>query len=63
MARVVVTGLGAVAPNGIGVEQFWDNLCHGRDSIRHFRQHFTRHINRLNHFWQLAGVDACRLDD
>jgi len=33
MARVVVTGLGAVAPNGIGVEQFWDNLTHGVSGV------------------------------
>jgi 3-oxoacyl-[acyl-carrier-protein] synthase II len=33
MARVVVTGLGAVAPNGIGVEQFWDNIVHGVSGI------------------------------
>ena len=33
MARVVVTGLGAVAPNGIGVERFWDNLIHGVSGI------------------------------
>ena len=33
MARVVVTGLGAVAPNGIGVEPFWDNLIHGVSGV------------------------------
>jgi len=33
MARVVVTGLGAVAPNGIGVEQFWDNLTRGVSGV------------------------------
>jgi len=33
MVRVVVTGLGAVAPNGIGVEPFWDNLVHGVSGI------------------------------
>ncbi len=33
MARVVVTGLGAVAPNGIGVERFWDNLTHGVSGV------------------------------
>jgi len=33
MARVVITGLGAVAPNGIGVERFWDNLIHGVSGI------------------------------
>ena len=33
MTRVVITGLGAVAPNGIGVEQFWDNIVHGVSGI------------------------------
>jgi 3-oxoacyl-[acyl-carrier-protein] synthase II len=33
MVRVVVTGLGAVAPNGIGVEPFWNNLVHGVSGI------------------------------
>ena len=33
MVRVVVTGLGAVAPNGIGVEQFWDNLTRGVSGV------------------------------
>ena len=31
--RVVVTGLGAVTPLGIGVEQTWRNLCEGRSGI------------------------------
>jgi 3-oxoacyl-[acyl-carrier-protein] synthase II len=33
MVRVVVTGLGAVAPNGIGVEPFWNNLIGGVSGI------------------------------
>jgi 3-oxoacyl-[acyl-carrier-protein] synthase II len=33
MVRVVVTGLGAVAPNGIGVEPFWDNLTRGFSGV------------------------------
>lgn len=31
--RVVVTGLGAVAPNGIGKEAFWKSLIEGRSGI------------------------------
>ena len=27
--RVVITGLGAVSPNGIGKEKFWQNTCNG----------------------------------
>jgi 3-oxoacyl-[acyl-carrier-protein] synthase II len=33
MTRVVVTGLGAVAPNGIGIDQFWDNLVRGVSGV------------------------------
>ncbi len=33
MRRVVVTGLGAVAPNGIGVEPFWQSLIGGVSGI------------------------------
>lgn len=32
--RVVVTGLGAVTPFGIGVDAFWDGLCTGRSTAR-----------------------------
>lgn len=32
--RVVITGMGVVAPNGIGVESFWNSLVHGRSGVR-----------------------------
>jgi 3-oxoacyl-[acyl-carrier-protein] synthase II len=32
--RVVITGMGIVAPNGIGIDNFWDSLVHGRSAIR-----------------------------
>lgn len=32
--RVVVTGLGVVAPNGIGQDAFWDTLIRGQSAIR-----------------------------
>ena len=32
--RVVITGLGVVAPNGIGKEAFWDACISGRSGIR-----------------------------
>ncbi len=31
--RVVVTGLGIVAPNGIGLDAFWDSLIHCKSGI------------------------------
>lgn len=36
--RVVVTGMGVVAPNGIGIENFWDSLVHGRSGIKRVSQ-------------------------
>ncbi len=32
--RVVITGMGVVAPNGIGIQNFWDSLVHGRSAVR-----------------------------
>jgi 3-oxoacyl-[acyl-carrier-protein] synthase II len=32
--RVVITGMGVVAPNGIGIENFWDSLVNGRSGVR-----------------------------
>jgi 3-oxoacyl-(acyl-carrier-protein) synthase len=32
--RVVITGLGVVAPNGIGKEDFWQACISGRSGIR-----------------------------
>jgi 3-oxoacyl-[acyl-carrier-protein] synthase II len=31
--RIVVTGLGAIAPNGVGKDAFWDGLIKGRSGI------------------------------
>ncbi len=32
--KVVVTGLGLVTPNGIGVKDFWDNIINGRSFFK-----------------------------
>jgi 3-oxoacyl-[acyl-carrier-protein] synthase II len=32
--RVVITGIGVIAPNGIGVDNFWSSLVHGRSGIK-----------------------------
>ncbi|MCA9832960.1 MAG: beta-ketoacyl-ACP synthase II [Thermomicrobiales bacterium] len=39
MTRVVVTGVGAVSPLGIGIDALWNGLTEGRSGIRHI-QHF-----------------------
>src|SRR5688572_3758961 len=31
--RVVITGMGVIAPNGIGLEPFWSSLLAGRSAI------------------------------
>ena len=31
--RIVITGLGVVAPNGIGKEEFWKGLYEGRNCV------------------------------
>jgi 3-oxoacyl-[acyl-carrier-protein] synthase II len=32
--RVVITGMGVIAANGIGIEAFWDSLVRGRSGVR-----------------------------
>ena len=36
--RVVITGMGAVTPCGIGVEKFWDSMIHGKSGITAIEQ-------------------------
>jgi len=62
MARVVVTGLGAVAPNGIGVEQFWENIIRGVSgvaSITRFdaSKHDTRIAGEVKGFDPLNWIE------
>ena len=33
-ARVVISGVGAVAPNGVGRENFWNAIRQGRSGVR-----------------------------
>ena len=41
--RVVITGLGVVAPNGIGKEAFWQALLEGLSGVRTIRRFDTSH--------------------
>ncbi|MBI2561727.1 MAG: beta-ketoacyl-ACP synthase II [candidate division NC10 bacterium] len=50
MVRVVVTGVGAVAPNGIGIEGFWRNIVNGVSGIAPI----TR-FDASKHDTQIAG--------
>jgi 3-oxoacyl-[acyl-carrier-protein] synthase II len=48
MRRVVVTGLGVVAPNGIGAQTFWENLVNGVPGIdRITRFDASRHDTKI----------------
>lgn len=49
--RVVITGLGIVAPNAIGVQQFEEALREGRSGIR-----FIPQLKELNFACQVGGV-------
>ncbi|MFB3925923.1 MAG: beta-ketoacyl synthase [Syntrophales bacterium] len=49
--RVVVTGMGVVAPNGHGLEQFEDALRSGQSGIR-----FIPQLKELNFACQIGGI-------
>ena len=38
MRRVVITGIGAVSPNGIGRERFWEATKNGVSGVRRIRR-------------------------
>src|SRR5262249_6431576 len=46
--RIVITGIGVVAPNGIGKEAFWEGLISGRNSVgkvtRFAVDNFSSHV-------------------
>ncbi len=44
-ARIVVTGIGAVSPNGIGREAFWDATRAGRSGVRRIARFDPAHLN------------------
>ena len=48
--RVVVTGLGVVAPNGVGIPDFESSLRQGFSGIR-----FQERLKELNFSCQVAG--------
>lgn len=70
MKRVVITGMGVLAPNGNTVREMWDALCNGRSGIGRVTAFDTRlHAATIGgevkgfdpHRWIHAG-DARRMD-
>jgi 3-oxoacyl-[acyl-carrier-protein] synthase II len=51
LRRVVVTGLGVVAPNGIGIGPFWDSLVHGQSGVKRIT-----HFDVSSYPSQIAGI-------
>jgi len=49
--RVVITGLGVVAPNGVGLDAFEHSIKNGISGIRHFEE-----LERLKFSCQIAGM-------
>ena len=49
-AQVVVTGLGALAPNGSDLKSFWDGLINGRSGIG-----FISRFDATDHRAKIAG--------
>lgn len=45
MTRVVVTGVGAITPLGIGAAAYWDGLVNGRSGIRYIEQFDTSQLD------------------
>ncbi|MGZ4819744.1 MAG: ketosynthase chain-length factor [Terriglobales bacterium] len=57
--RAVITGIGVVAPNGIGTEEYWSATCQGRNAIRPIT-----HFDPSRYATHLAGeVDGFKAED
>ncbi len=44
MKKLVITGMGAVTPIGIGVDQYWENLLAGKSGINYIRNIDTEEL-------------------
>ncbi len=58
LRRVVVTGLGVIAPNGVGLAAYREALRAGRSGIRHHEE-----LRRLNFASQIGGVPPLDEED
>jgi len=48
--RVVITGMGVIAPNAIGIDNFWNLLTHGKSGVRKIT-----HFDASSYPSQIAG--------
>ena len=70
MRRVVITGLGVVAPGGVGVKSYWDLLTSGRSATRRitfydpspFRSQVAAEVDWDPHAVGLSPQEIRRLD-
>jgi 3-oxoacyl-[acyl-carrier-protein] synthase II len=68
--RVVITGLGAVTPIGLGIDEFWGGLKQGRNGIAritHFdptdyRSHMAAEVKEFNPREWIDGKSVDRMD-
>jgi 3-oxoacyl-[acyl-carrier-protein] synthase II len=68
--RVVITGLGAVTPVGLGIEEFWEGLIEGRNGISRishfdpteFRSQMAAEVKNFNPEDWIEGKSAERMD-
>jgi 3-oxoacyl-[acyl-carrier-protein] synthase II len=61
--RVVITGVGVIASNGIGVNNFWDSLIHGKSGVREITyfdasSHSSKIAGEVHGFDPLDYMDA-----
>ena len=54
--KVVITGMGAVAPNGIGLEAFWSSLLAGRSGVGPIT-HFDPKDHPIKIAGEVKGLD------
>src|SRR5579871_1282743 len=57
--RVVITGIGAVSPNGIGRETFWKATCNGTSGVRRISRFDPSHLP-VQVAGEVVGLDEHR---